>query len=422
MNLRSVILLWAAAGPAYSPANEAASAFEAQTSSWHFRFNPSSESDGGILVLPAHRYSAARGFGYETQVSEASSGAQSVKPDPSESQSWSFSVKLPEGTYRVFVSLEAPDVASAITIKAETRRLMVESATTRPGSQSEHQFLVNIRTDRIAPPPTNAPGGHHVVLNHREIGSLTWDEKLTLEFSGTNPRVRNLRIEPERDAPTIFLIGDSTVTDQPREPSASWGQMLPRFLNAEIAVANHAESGETLKSFMTGLRLAKVLECLRSGDYLLVQFGHNDQKTQWPQTYSDPKYTYPAYLKVVIAEARRKGATPILVTSMHRQRLDDAGHVIESLGGYPEAMRRVCQEENVACIDLHALSKRIYEALGPARLSAAFVDGTHHSNYGAYVLAAAVADSLRRVDARLATLMSTSSAAFDPEHPPDPGR
>lgn len=421
MTLRLVFLLWAVAWPAYSPAKEATSVQEAHSAFWQFRFDSSADESGGILVQPNHLYSAARGFGFEPQTSAASNSSDSPIPSPSGTQSWSFSVRLPEGNYRVFVRLGASDVDTETTIWAETRRLMLESVSTRSGSHSDHQFLVNVRTDRIAPPPPNAPGGDRVLLNPREAGSLTWDDKLTLEFSGHNPRVRSLRIEPERDAPTLFLMGDSTVTDQPRDPHASWGQMLPRFLNAHIAVANHAESGETLKSFISGLRLAKVLECLRSGDYLLVQFGHNDQKMQWPQTYSDPNYTYPAYLRVVIAEARRRGAIPILVTSMHRRRLDDAGKVVDSLGDYPNAVRRVCQDEHVACIDLHALSKRIYEALGPARVNAAFVDGTHHSNYGAYVLAAVVADSLRRVDSRLATLMSIPGVAVDPDHPPDPG-
>ena len=422
LKLLPVVALWAMAGPDCGLSTESASPQPTQVTSWSFRFGSPADGDGGILVRPDHLYSATRGFGFEPQIPKAGRDSQADKPGQSELQSWSFSVQLSEGTYRVFVSLGSPDVDSVTTIKAETRRLMLESLSTKAGGLIDHQFLVNIRTDRITPPPLNAPGGDRVVLNHRELGSLTWDDKLTLEFSGKNPVVRRLRIERENAAPTLFLIGDSTVTDQPREPGASWGQMLPRFLNAKVAVANHAESGETLKSFITGLRLAKVLEGLKSGDYLLVQFGHNDQKTQWPQTYSDPASTYPAYLKVMIAEARRKGATPILVTSMHRQRLDGTGRVVDSLGEYPKAVRHVCEEEKVACIDLHALSKRIYEALGPVRLSAAFVDGTHHSNYGAYVLAAAVADSMRLIDPTLSTFMASSTAAIDPEHPPDPGR
>jgi lysophospholipase L1-like esterase len=90
--------------------------------------------------------------------------------------------------------------------------------------------------------------------------------------------------------------------------------VLPRFFDDGIAIANHAESGETLKSFVTALRLDKLLSTLRAGDWVMVQFGHNDQKTQWPQTFADAATTYRSWLRTYIAEIRRRGATPILVT------------------------------------------------------------------------------------------------------------
>jgi len=102
--------------------------------------------------------------------------------------------------------------------------------------------------------------------------------------------------------PTVFLLGDSTVTDQPAEPAASWGQMLPAFFTPDIAIANHAESGETMKSFMTELRFAKVLELAKPGDWALIQFGHNDQKANWPQTYAAAETTYRDYLRTWIAD------------------------------------------------------------------------------------------------------------------------
>jgi hypothetical protein len=137
-------------------------------------------------------------------------------------------------------------------------------------------FIVNIRDSHLPPPEKNAPGGSAVLLNDREAGILRWDHKLTLEFNGAAPRVRSVVIAPVT-VPTIFLAGDSTVTDQPYEPGASWGQMLPRFFKPVVAIANHAESGETLKSFISGLRLAKILCEIISGDYLFIQFGHNDE-------------------------------------------------------------------------------------------------------------------------------------------------
>jgi lysophospholipase L1-like esterase len=229
--------------------------------------------------------------------------------------------------------------------------------------------------------------------------------------------------------PTIFIAGDSTVTDQPNEPYASWGQMLPRFFKPDIAVANHAESGETLKSFVTGLRLDKLLSQMKRGDYLLIQFGHNDMKENWPQTYAEASTTYKAYLKVFIAEARRRGATPVLVTPMQRRQFDDAGKIRNSLGGYPEAMRQTAREENVALVDLNAMSVAFYEALGPDKSPLAFADNgrdaTHHSPYGAYELAKCVvvgigAAGIGAVPLGLAQHLAGDAAQFDPAHPDPP--
>ena len=104
--------------------------------------------------------------------------------------------------------------------------------------------------------------------------------------------------------------------------------MLPRFFGADIAIANHAESGETLKSFVTELRLDKLLSTLKAGDWVMIQFGHNDQKIQWPQTYAEAATTYRSWLRTYIAEVRRRGATPILVTSPERRNFDAAGHIV----------------------------------------------------------------------------------------------
>ncbi|HYP17748.1 MAG TPA: rhamnogalacturonan acetylesterase, partial [Opitutus sp.] len=259
--------------------------------------------------------------------------------------------------------------------------------------------------------------------NERETGLLRWDDKLTLEFNGTAPRVRTIEIAPAK-VPTVFLAGDSTVTDQPFEPAASWGQMLPRFFKPEIAVANHAESGETLKSFISGLRLAKILSQLKAGDYLLLQFGHNDQKKNWPQTYADAGTTYRAYLRAFIAEARLRGATPVLVTSMQRRTFDDRGRIRSTHGDYPEAVRAVAREENVPLVDLERMSVTLYEALGPAQAPLAFNNGgqdaTHHNNYGAYQLAKCIVQGIRDARLPLAQHLVDDVAAFDPAHPDSP--
>ena len=312
-----------------------------------------------------------------------------------------FSIKLPEGSYRVTLRFGDRKRAAQTTVAAEARRLMLQDVSTAPGRFIERTFIVNVRAPMLAPLPGNAPGGTSVRLKPGELDSPTWDDKLTLQFIGSTAAVASLSVASAA-APTIYLTGDSTVTDQRSSPAASWGQILPRFFNDRIVVANHAESGETLKSFLSELRLAKVLDNLRQGDWLLIQFGHNDQKAQWPQTYVEASTTYRAYLRAYIAEARRRGATPILVTSPERAHFDDSGRIVASHGAYPEAVRTVAREEAVALIDLYAMSKQFYETLGPERIVKAFADGgkdrSHHNNYGAYELARLVVQGIRAAD------------------------
>ncbi len=333
-----------------------------------------------------------------------------------------FSVHVPEGDYRVTLELGGAK-ASETTVKAESRRLMLESVPVAAGKTKSRTIVVNVRRPDLAPPPPNAPGGTRVLLNPREEGGYDWDDKLTLEFLGPTAAVRRLRVEPVT-VPTVFLAGDSTVTDQRFEPAAGWGQMLPRFFKPEISIANHAESGETLKSFLIERRLDKILSQIKPGDWLLIQFGHNDQKTQWPQSYAEAATTYRDYLRVYAGEARRRGATPVFVTSMHRHRFDAAGKVVDTLGDYPKAMRETARALDVPLIDLHAMSAAFYEALGPKDAWKAFNDGgkdlTHHDNYGAYQLARCVVEGLRANVPALATHLAADLAPFDPARPPSP--
>jgi lysophospholipase L1-like esterase len=204
--------------------------------------------------------------------------------------------------------------------------------------------------------------------------------------------------------------------------------VLPRFLDASLAVANHAESGETLKSFLTELRFDKLLTNLRPGDWVMIQFAHNDQKTQWPQTYVAAETTYRDWLRTYIAEIRARGATPILVTSPDRRNFDATGHISSTLGDYPAAMRAVAGEERVALIDLNGASRTLYEALGPSLSPAAFADGgrdrTHFNDYGGYNLARCVVESLRIADpaltAGLAAHVLSDVDRYDPAHPAPP--
>jgi len=339
------------------------------------------DAGGNAAAHPA--YDSDRGFGFEP-------GAP-----------WKFSVRVPEGNFRVTLKFSASRKRSSARILAEQRRLMIEGLAIN--KDVERTFVVNVRTADLAPLPANATGGIKVALKPREIGSATWDDRLTIEIAGV-ASPSSLRITPT-DLPTLYLAGDSTVTDQGVAPNASWGQMLPAWFAPDIAVANHAESGETLKSFVTELRLDKLLSALRAGDWVMIQFGHNDQKTQWPQTYAEAATTYQSWLRTYIAEVRRRGATPILVTSPERRNFDAAGHIVPSLGDYPDAVRTVAREERVALLDLNRASVRFYETLGPEAAPRAFADEgrdkTHHNEFGAHALAELVIEALRAADPAL---------------------
>jgi lysophospholipase L1-like esterase len=319
-----------------------------------------------------------------------------------------FSVALPEGNYRITVTFGDAEDESVNTVKAESRRLMLETVRTAWGKFEARTFTVNIRTPRI-------PGGDPVRLKERERTYLHWDDKLTLEFNGKRPCVAAVEIEKVEDAVTVYLAGDSTVTDQPQEPWNSWGQMLPRFFGPGVAVANHAESGESLKSSLGARRFEKIWSSIKPGDYLFLQFGHNDMKERGEGIGAFT--TYKAALKRVIAEARKRGATPVLVTSMHRRRFDDAGKVVDTLADYPEAVRQTAREENVALIDLHAMSRPFYEALGVESSKKAFVDNTHHNAYGSYELAKCIVEGIRKTNLPLTRHLADGLPPFDPARP-----
>jgi lysophospholipase L1-like esterase len=337
-----------------------------------------------------------------------------------------YSTALPEGNYNVTVTFGDPAGPSSTTLRAESRRLIFEKIETAAGQLETRSFTVNIRNSRIN-------STESVRLKPREIGKLDWDDKLTLEFNGARPCVAGLEIARADDAITVFLAGDSTVVDQDEEPWAAWGQMLPRFFKPGVAIANYAESGEALKSFIAERRLEKLLTQMKRADYLFIQFTHNDQKQG--SAYVDPFGSYKEYLKRFIKETRARGATPVLVTSMHRRTFGSGGaedgKIQNSLGDYPEAMRQTAREEKVALIDLSAMSKTFYEALGPEESKKAFViypagsfpgqkqelkDNTHFNSYGAYELARCVVEGIRKADLGIAKFL-VDTPAFDPAHP-----
>lgn len=381
-----------------------------------FRFDGGKPVVGEIGVSRDSVFDDERGFGY---LSCAGGGARL------------FAVVLDEGNYNITVQFGASLHAGSTTVKAESRRLMVESVETAPGEFCERTFTVNLRTPRFA----DASVGE-VRLNRREIGPPMhpdWDGRLTLEFNGANPAIKSVEIEPAVRPTTLFVAGDSTVTNQRNEPYAGWAQMLPCFFEPGVAVANYAESGLALRSFEYQRRLAKVLSEMAEGDYLFIQFGHNDQKDKRPG--AGPFTTYSQKLREFIQAVRSKGGVPVLVTPMERLRMNEDGSQTPTLADYAEAVRQVGAEETVSVIDLNAMSLEFYAALGPQQATRAFAfypantfpgqtvalsDRSHHSAYGAYELARCVVEGVRRLEPSLAKHLRDDVPRFDPSVPDPP--
>ncbi|HYP12693.1 MAG TPA: rhamnogalacturonan acetylesterase, partial [Bryobacteraceae bacterium] len=380
----------------------------------HFRFDfgQGKPAAGYTKITPDTVYTTEAGYGFEqgSTVNAVDRGGDPLRGDfITADRPFFFSVAVPEGHYRVTVTLGDKQDGSRTTVKAELRRLMLERFETGKGKVETRTFLVDVRRPQIST-------GGEVALKDREknLEAAAWDDKLTLEFNDKAPKICALEIAKITGFPVLYIAGDSTSTDQPREPFNSWGQMLPRFLKPDIVVANHGESGESLRSFIGERRLAKLASLMKRGDWLLIQMGHNDQKQKGA---ADGAFTsYKAELKQMIEEARTRGVTPILVTSMHRRTFGPDGKVTNSLGDYPEAVRQTAKEEGVALIDLQVMSQQFYEALGPERSALAFApnDGTHHNNYGSYQLAKCIVEGIRAAKLPLARHVIDSLPGYEP--------
>ncbi len=321
--------------------------------------------------------------------------------DTKDQGGFDLNVPLPDGNYLVTVKIGSRRQAGDTFIKAESRRLCVNGLQTAKGEFRTVSFVVNKRDAIIR---ENGEETGRVRLKSREFGKLDWDDCLNIEVGGTAPVVESITIEPAGAVTTVFLCGDSTVVDQDNEPWASWGQMFPWFFDETVAVANYAESGERADTFIGAGRLRKILSLLQPGDYVFVEFGHNDQKID-REPGKGAYYFFATQLKTFVDEVRAAGGIPVFLSPTHRRNFDSDGKIVETHLDYPEAMEWVAARENVPFIDLHSMSGVLFEALGPENSKSAFVhykagsypgmradvaDNTHFNPYGAFQLAKCV--------------------------------
>ncbi|WP_373552463.1 rhamnogalacturonan acetylesterase [Haliscomenobacter sp.] len=394
----------------------------------HFDFGASAPTNGAIQIQDPLPYSISHTYGFEPGHDVLSFNPvvnQKAKNSVRSTSPFFFSSKLAEGNYKVTLVLGSARDSSSTLVRVENRRLMSALIRCKAGQFKTIQFNVHLRDSLIH------ATGNKIRLKPRERAYFHWDEKLTLEFNGPAPAVSSIHIEPLREATTVFLAGNSTVVDQAEEPYAAWGQIIPSFFKSDrVVIANYAESGEALSSFRSERRLEKVLSLMKSGDYLFIEFGHNDQKQQGPGigAFSSYKRDLQEYIKAV----RAKGGIPVLVTSMHRRNFDANGKIVNTLGDYPEAVRQVAQEEKTALIDLNALSQILYEAWGREASQSAFViypantfpgqtealnDNTHFNPYGAWQIARCIAGGIAAQKLPLAKALLPQFRRFNPAQP-----
>ncbi|KLU05021.1 rhamnogalacturonan acetylesterase [Rhodopirellula islandica] len=190
---------------------------------------------------------------------------------------------------------------------------------------------------------------------------------------------------------TIALIGDSTVEDY-----SGWGVPFRKRFTDNVQVLNFAKGGASSKSWRNGKRMPAVLEA--KPDYVLIQFGHNDQPGKGPERETDPETTYSENLKRYAAEVKSAGAQPILVSSVTRRRFDQDGKIRTTLTPWADATQQVAAELKVPFIDLHRRSIELHDRIGPvASMEFNFKAGdlTHFNEQGGAVMADLVITELQ---------------------------
>nr|WP_315241692.1 rhamnogalacturonan acetylesterase [uncultured Flavobacterium sp.] len=370
------------------------------TESKLFNFGNALKNKKGISINTTLTYNTTTGYGFD--INSASNATinsntfSAVKPTY-------FSVKLPEGNYQIEVVMGSSEKQTNITIKAESRRLMLDQLSIPKGKPVTKIFNINVRTPKI-------DDTQNVSLKDREKDIFNWDDKLTLEFLG-DVSIQSIKITPKDNLTVVYLAGDSTVTDQDVEPWASWGQFITNYFDNTVVVANYAVSGSALSSFKGGNRLKKILSLIKKGDYLFVEFGHNDEKIKGEGNGAWGSYS--TLLAEFVQSAKDKGAIPVLVTPTQRRAFNENGTLKETHGDFPAAMRVVAQKNNIALIDVTKMTTELYETWGDEPSRKAFVqypantfpgqvkvleDNTHFNSFGANEIALCVLKGIRELD------------------------
>ena len=375
---------------------------------YKFDFGEGPVAAGYTQVKANTKYSDSQGYGFESGTvssvdrlwdDDLTTDFLTAKGD------MVFSVALPQGNYEVTFILGDGENESETTVWAENRKLMLDRVTLAGGVFSRQTVSLRRMETR------SMDGSVTMSIKDREKDYRTWDKKLTFVISGKAPAVAGIEIKRNDNVTTLWLCGNSTVVDQMTAPWAGWGQMAPGFFKSTLAIANYAESGLTASGFYSMKRLAKILSEVKKGDFVTVQFAHNDQKNQ------NDVNNYEATLTKYTNEIKAKGATPLFVTSTARQNETDPKTAV---GGLPERMRALGKKLGVTVLDLNQHSITLGKALGGNKEKMYMYtasDKTHFCEYGAYELARANIEEIKAKVPELAKHLRDDHEAFDSSKP-----
>lgn len=229
---------------------------------------------------------------------------------------------------------------------------------------------------------------------------------------------------PQSQRIVIHLAGDSTMAPKLAEkrPETGWGEMLQDFFDTtQVHVENHARNGRSTRTFIEEGRWTSLVDSLRAGDYVFIQFGHNDESRDKIDRYTPPA-DFRANLERFVRETRSKGANPVLMTPVMRRRFDKNGVFHDSHGEYPDIVRSVAKEQRVPLIDMHRRTEVLLKLFGPHASSALFLqlpprenanypngilDNTHFSPFGAKIMASLAVEGIREAGLPLASSFRT---------------
>jgi len=201
----------------------------------------------------------------------------------------------------------------------------------------------------------------------------------------------------------VWMIGDSTMANKKpdKAPETGWGMVLSEYVKAGVVVHNHAINGRSSKSFISEGRWKAVFDSIQPGDFVIIQFGHNDEKTDSAR-HTDAKTSYKMYLKKYIDDTRQKGAFPIVCSSIVRRNFDGSGNLVQTHGDYIEAACQIALETKTPYIDMEAKSRKFVADLGQEESKMLYLfckpgefanrpngvrDSTHLNTYGAHQVA-----------------------------------